>query len=76
MQEIIKKIKSGELSRYNDETGAEGFWDRAGEVADIVYQYDKKLAEGCRDCTLSDIFEKIQDAVYNDYWELYEELTK
>ena len=32
MKTIIKKIKSGELTRDIDETGSNGFWDLAGEV--------------------------------------------
>lgn len=35
MLEIIKRIKSGELSRETDESGANGFWDLAGDCLSV-----------------------------------------
>ena len=35
MDEILKKIKSGKLTRDNDETGADGLWDKAYEITGL-----------------------------------------
>jgi len=33
MKDIIKMYKNGELERDNDESGSNGFWDKAAELA-------------------------------------------
>lgn len=57
MREIIKKIKSGELSRENDEKYAGGFWDLSIEIAAKAHQ----------------ISDEVQEDIYNTLWELCEE---
>jgi len=37
MDEIIKKIKAGELCHCNDESGAGGFWDYAWDNYPFKY---------------------------------------
>ena len=61
MRDIIGKIRNGELTRHNDESYAEGFWDLARELS--------ADSEGNAD-------EHIQENVYNALWELYETLTQ
>lgn len=58
---IIKKIKSGEITRDNDEAYAGGFWDYAN---DIVGSYMQSLND--------EQVEKLQEQLYNDFWEIYE----
>lgn len=42
IKKIVKDILSGELTRENDESYAEGFWDLAGEVQ---HDYDEETQE-------------------------------
>lgn len=61
MEEIIKRIKSGEISRDNDEAYAGGFWDYAN---DIVGSYIHLLND--------EQVGQLQEELYNDFWEIYE----
>ena len=61
--EILEKIKSGELSRENDETGAGGFWDLAYELTGI-------------DGTIDDDEQDMVERIYNTFWEIAEGLLE
>lgn len=58
---IIKKIKSGEITRDNDEAYAGGFWDYAN---DVVGSYMQSLND--------EQVEQLQEQLYNYFWEIYE----
>lgn len=61
IQEIVKEIKKGNLSRNNDETYAGGFWDLAGSLANsVIAGLSNSEAEG------------LQENIYNALWEVYE----
>jgi hypothetical protein len=57
MDEILKKIKSGKLTRDNDETGAGGFWDYAYEITGL-------------DGMINDEEQAMVERVYNAFWEI------
>lgn len=61
MENIIKRIKSGELTRDNDELYQDGLWDYAGE---IIYDSNNPCDED------------LQAEIYYALWELADELTK
>jgi hypothetical protein len=58
LQNIVKDIKSGKLTRDTDEKGASGFWDYAGEYSDAIDS--NALAEST------------QEQLYNDFWSIIE----
>lgn len=60
MDDIIKSIKSGELTRENDEKYSGGLWDYAGE---IVLDSSDPCDEG------------LQEEIYNALWSLADNLT-
>lgn len=57
MDEIIKKIQSGELEPDNDESGSGGFWD-------LSYQIHSKMVETQHE-------QELVERIYNTLWELY-----
>lgn len=64
IKDIVKHIKSGELTRDNDETGANGFWD-----------YSYELTSSAENYMASDEYQDMTEGIYNNLWETYE-LTK
>lgn len=69
MNDIIEQIISGELTRENDETGANGFWDYAGEKAvEIMRENEITLDNKQADITR----ENLQETIYNLLWEVAE----
>ena len=61
MENIINRIKSGDLTRANDEVYQDGLWDYAGE---IIYDSNNPCDED------------LQAEIYYALWELADELTK
>jgi hypothetical protein len=59
METIIEQIKSGELTRDNDEKYAGGLWDYAGE---IIYDSNDPCDE------------ELQANIYYALWEIADEL--
>lgn len=57
MDEIIKKIQSGELEQDNDESGSGGFWD-------LSYEIHSKMVETQDE-------QELVERIYNTLWELY-----
>jgi hypothetical protein len=57
MDEIIKKIQSGELEPDNDESGSGGFWD-------LSYQIHSKMVDTQDE-------QELVERIYNTLWELY-----
>jgi hypothetical protein len=57
MDEIIKKIQSGELEPDNDESGSGGFWD-------LSYEIYSKMVETQNE-------QELVERIYNTLWELY-----
>lgn len=76
MKTIIQRIESGDLNRDIDEKGAGGFWDLAGEKAeDYVANTLPEKVLPMADSEYWKLVEYVQEKLYNDYWELYEEAT-
>lgn len=61
MNDIIKRIISGELTRDNDEKNAGGLWDYAGE---IIYDSNDPCDE------------ELQANIYYALWEVVDELKE
>jgi hypothetical protein len=57
MDEIIKKIQSGELEPDNDESGSGGLWD-------LSYEIYSKMVETQNE-------QELVERIYNTLWELY-----
>ncbi len=71
MNDIIERIISGELTRDNDETGAHGFWDYAGEQAVQVMSESNIKLDKQADISR----ERLQEILYNLLWEVAETTT-
>jgi hypothetical protein len=63
MNDIIKQIKNGYLTRDNDERYQGGLWDYAGEIVLILNN-----ADPC--------YESLQSEIYYALWELADQLNK
>jgi hypothetical protein len=64
MKEIIQRIIDGELTRDNDETGADGFWDYAWEQVKHL-ETDDAMGNGVDT-------DNLQEIIYNLLWEMAE----
>jgi hypothetical protein len=66
---IIKDIKSGKLKRDDDETGSNGFWDYAGEIASVVYEPLETNATAFKYQNKQD---DLQEFLYNEFYAIVE----
>lgn len=57
MENIIKRIKSGELNPDNDESGSDGFWDLSYEIHSSMVETQEQ--------------QELVERIYNTLWELY-----
>ena len=64
VKEIVRDIKNGKMNRGIDEKYAGGFWDFAGEIADVCHL--KNDAE----------YELLREDLYGIFYEIVEECLK
>jgi len=58
MKKIIERIKNGELTRDNDESGSNGFWDLSYEIYGKIVKTNKE--------------QELVERIYNSLWEAVE----
>ena len=75
IKKIINDLETGKLNRNIDETGASGFWDMAGDIAnEIMIDENQKIKPKTLNvCYASDLGDgNVQDMLYDIFYEIYE----